>query len=143
MKAYAVPATSGLTARAVPNTTLPATITPDRIETEGIGSVLVCTVTSPPCVEVVLIVNPESVTVTAVLALSTAFRVVMMTEVALGEEALPVAPPLIATAVVALVAKKPGGYDSVMLLPAASAPPAVVVNEMYAAAPVLPEMRSA
>ena len=43
---------------------------------------------------------------------------------------------------VALVAKKPGGYDSVILLPAASAPPAVVVNENVAAAPVLPATRS-
>ena len=88
-------------------------------------------------------VRPVSVTVTAVLAFSTAFPVLMMIDVALGEDALPVAPPLIATAGVALVAKKPGGYDNVMLLPAASAPPAVVVNEMYAAASVLPGMRSA
>ena len=40
------------------------------------------------------------------------------------------------------MAKKPVGYDSVMKLPAASAPPAVVVNENVAAAPVLPATRS-
>ena len=43
---------------------------------------------------------------------------------------------------VTLVAKKPDGYDSVILLPAASAPPAVVVNENVAAAPVLSATRS-
>ena len=53
------------------------------------------------------------------------------------------APPIDTAPVgVALVAKKPDGYESVILLPAASAPPAVVVNENVAAAPVLPEMRS-
>ena len=36
------------------------------------------------------------------------------------------------------MAKKPDGYVSVMLLPLASAPPALVVNENVAAAPVFP-----
>ena len=39
--------------------------------------------------------------------------------------------------------KKPAGYLSVMPVPAASPPPAVVVNENVAAAPVLPATRSA
>ena len=39
------------------------------------------------------------------------------------------------------MAKKPDGYVSVMVLPVASAPPAVVVNENVAAAPVLPATR--
>jgi hypothetical protein len=40
-------------------------------------------------------------------------------------------------------AKKPDGYVSVMLLPAASSPPALVVNQNVAAAPVFPATRSA
>ena len=40
------------------------------------------------------------------------------------------------------MAKKPDGYVSVMLLPLASAPPAVVVNENVAAADVFPATRS-
>jgi hypothetical protein len=38
--------------------------------------------------------------------------------------------------------KKPDGYVSVIMLPAASAPPAVVVNENVAAADALPATRS-
>ena len=51
-------------------------------------------------------------------------------------------PPLICTPGVPVLAKKPVGYVSVMLLLVASAPPAVVVNENVAAAPVLPATRS-
>ena len=87
-------------------------------------------------------VRPVRVTVTAVLELSVAVPVVMTIDVAVGAAALLVAPPLKATVGVVLVAKKPEGYESVMLLPAASAPPAVVVNENVAAAPVFPEIRS-
>ena len=87
-------------------------------------------------------VRPVSVTVTVVLAASVAPAVVMTMEIAVGAAALPVAPPLMLTKGVALVAKKPDGYDSVILLPAARAPPAVVVNENVAAAPVLPATRS-
>ena len=88
------------------------------------------------------IVTPLSVTVTAVLAASIAVPVVMTIDVAVGATALLVAPPLKATAGVALLAKKPNGYESVILPPAASAPPAVVVNENVTAAPVFPEIRS-
>ena len=46
--------------------------------------------------------------------------------------------PLICTPGVPVLEKKPVGYVSVMVLPVASAPPAVVVNENVAAADVLP-----
>ena len=59
-------------------------------------------------------VTPVSVTVTAALAASAAVAVVMTTDVDVGAAALPPAPPLIATAGVADVAKKPDGYVSVM-----------------------------
>jgi hypothetical protein len=51
-------------------------------------------------------------------------------------------PPLIDTPGVPVLAKKPDGYVSVMLLLVASAPPAVVVNENVAAADALPATRS-
>ena len=64
--------------------------------------------------------------------------------VPVGVATEPVAPPpLICTLGDPALAKKPDGYVSVMLLPAASAPPAVVVKENVAAAPVLPATRSA
>ena len=65
--------------------------------------------------------------------------------VAVGVAMVPVGPlPLIVTPKVpAEVVKKPDGYVSVILLPIASAPPAVVVNENVAAAAVLPATRSA
>ena len=50
--------------------------------------------------------------------------------------------PLICTPGVPVLEKKPVGYVSVMVLPVASAPPAVVVNENVAAADVLPAKRS-
>ena len=56
---------------------------------------------------------------------------------------MPVGPlPLICTPGDPALAKKPDGYVSVMVLPVASAPPAVVVNENVAAADALPAMRS-
>ena len=89
-------------------------------------------------------IKPERVTVTAVLAASVAPAVVMTMEVAPGGlMGVKLAPPAdIVPVGVALVAKKPGGYDSVMLLPAASAPTAEVVNENVAVTPVLPATRS-
>ena len=77
------------------------------------------------------------------LAASVVPAVVMTMEVAPGGlMGVKLAPPVdTAPAGVALVAKKPDGYDSVILLPAASAPPAVVVNENVAAAPVLSSTR--
>ncbi len=78
------------------------------------------------------------------LAASVVPAVVMMMEVAPGGlMGVKLVPPVdTAPEGVALVAKKPDGYDSVILLPAASAPPAVVVNENVAAAPVFPATRS-
>ncbi len=63
--------------------------------------------------------------------------------VAVGATMVPVVPPLIVTPKVpAEVVKKPDGYVSVMVLPIASAPPKVVVNENLAAAAVFPATRS-
>ena len=50
--------------------------------------------------------------------------------------------PLICTLGVPVLAKKPAGYVSVMVLLVTSAPPAVVVKENVAAADALPAMRS-
>ena len=50
--------------------------------------------------------------------------------------------PLICTPGVPVLEKKPVGYVSVMVLPAASAPPALVLNENVAAADVFPATRS-
>ena len=66
--------------------------------------------TLPPAVAVLPMVRPVRVTMTAVLAESVAVPVVMTMDVVVGAVALPVAPPLTATAGVALVAKKPDGY---------------------------------
>ena len=64
--------------------------------------------------------------------------------VSVGVAAEPVGPPpLICTLGDPALAKKPDGYVSVMLLPAASAPPAVVVKVNVAAADVLLATRSA
>ena len=63
--------------------------------------------------------------------------------VLVGVATEPVGPlPLICTLGDPALAKKPDGYVSVMLLPTASAPPAVVVNENVAAVPILPATRS-
>ena len=64
--------------------------------------------------------------------------------VPVGVAAEPVGPPpLICTLGDPALAKKPDGYVSVMLLPAASAPPAVVVKVNVATVPALPATRSA
>jgi hypothetical protein len=92
-------------------------------------------------------VRPVSVMVTAVLASIAGefvLAIVMTMEVAPGglmgvKLALPTDT---VPEGVGLVAKNPDGYVSVILLPAASAPAAVVVNENVAAALVLPETRS-
>jgi hypothetical protein len=95
-------------------------------------------------------VKPVTVTVTAVLMDKTKLEfiaevaVVMTICVPVGVATEPVAPlPLICTLGDPALAKKPDGYVSVMLLPAASAPPAVVVKVNVAAAEVLPATRSA
>ena len=82
-------------------------------------------------------VNSVKVTVTAVLAATDAPPVVMMICVAVGVATVPVIPPMLnATAGDPELAKKADGYVSVILLPTASAPPAVVLNENVAAAVV-------
>ena len=86
-------------------------IAPDAVPTEAVGSELVDTVMPDEILAIATpIVRPVSVTVTAVLAESVAVPVVMTMDVVVGAVALPVAPPLTATAGVALVAKKPDGY---------------------------------
>ena len=63
--------------------------------------------------------------------------------VSVGVATEPVGPlPLICTLGDPALAKKPDGYVSVMLLPAASAPPAVVVKVNVAAAELLAATRS-
>ena len=88
------------------------------------------------------IVRPVTVTVTAVLAATAAVAVVTTIWVLVGAATLPPLTPLMVTAGDPALAKKPDGYVSVMVLPVASAPPAVVVNENVAAAPALPAKRS-
>jgi hypothetical protein len=97
----------------------------------------------PPDVGAEPIVKPASMTVTAVLAASEATDVVTTIWVRVGCAQLPLAPPLIDAPGVAVAAKKPDGYVSVMLPPAAIAPPAEVVKMNVAAAAVLAANRSA
>ena len=88
-------------------------------------------------------VRPVTVTVTAVPAAIVPVAVVITICVLVGVATLPVAPgALIVTPGVPVLEKKPDGYVNVMVLPIASAPPAVVVNENVAAADVLPATRS-
>ena len=87
-------------------------------------------------------VRPVTVTVTAVLAATAAVAVVMTIWVLVGVATVPPLTPLIVTAGAPVLEKKPDGYVNVMVLPVASAPPAVVVNENVAAADVLPATRS-
>ena len=62
--------------------------------------------------------------------------------VLVGVATVPVGPlPLMSTAGVPVLAKKPAGYVSVMVLLLASAPPAVVVKEKVASADALPATR--
>ena len=62
--------------------------------------------------------------------------------VLVGVATEPVGPlPLMSTAGVPVLAKKPAGYVSVMVLLVASAPPAVVVKEKVASADALPATR--
>ena len=87
-------------------------------------------------------VRPVTVTVTAALAAIAAVAVVMTMWVPVGVATVPPLTPLIVTPGVPVLAKKPDGYVNVMVLPIASAPPAVVVKENVAAADVLPATRS-
>ena len=81
-------------------------ITPDATKFEVALSALVCTVTLPPAVGVLRKVKPESVTVTAVLALKVAPAVVMTMELVPGAPTEREAPPDTAPEGVGLVAKK-------------------------------------
>ncbi len=81
-------------------------ITPDATDAEAVVSALVCTLTLPPALAAPK-VKPESVTVTAVLAASTAPAVVMTMEVVPGAEMGPrEAPPETVPVGVELPAKK-------------------------------------
>ena len=84
-------------------------ITPVATERETQRSALVCTVTDPAAMGVLPILQPDSVTVTVVLAVSVADVVVMTMEVAPGAAADRDAPPDTAAEGVGLVAKKPDG----------------------------------
>ena len=97
-----------------------------------------------PAVALAPMVKPVTVTVTAVLAAIDWVVIVMTIWVLVGVVTVPVdgSMPLIDTPGVPVLAKKPVGYVSVMLLLVASAPPAVVVNENVAAADALPATRS-
>ncbi len=86
-------------------------------------------------------VRPVTVTVTPLLA-ATAAPVVTTIWVLVGVATAPPLTPLIVAAGDPVPEKKPDGYVSVMVLPIASAPPAVVVNEKVAAAELLPATRS-
>ena len=81
-------------------------ITPDATEFEVTMSALVCTVTLPLPVGVLRKVKPESVTVTAVLALRVAPAVVMTMELVPGTPTTREAPPDTAPVGVGLAAKK-------------------------------------
>ena len=90
-------------------------------------------------------VRPVTVTVTALLPAIASVAMLTMIRVLVGVATVPVGvtpPPLIVTSGVPVLEKKPDGYVSVMLLPLASPPPAVVVNENVAAADVFPATRS-
>ena len=113
-------------------------INPDADPAEAVGSALVAMlmpVALPPVAAPT--VKPVSVTVTAALAASDATDVVTTIWVRAGAAQLPLAPPLMVAPGVAVVAKKPDGYVSVMVPPAAIAPPAEVVKMNVAAAAVL------
>ena len=84
-------------------------IAADVVGREAIGSALDCTVTDPAAMGVLPILQPDSVTVTVVLAVSVADVVVMTMEVAPGAAADRAAPPDTAAEGVGLVAKKPDG----------------------------------
>ena len=98
------------TAKETEQTELELQICPDAVPTDAVGSALVDMVMPDEPAVGMPVIRPVSVTVTAVLAESVAVPVVMTMDAVVGAVALPVAPPLTATAGVALVAKKPDGY---------------------------------
>ena len=86
--------------------------------------------------------SPISVTATLAEAATAAVAVVITIAVDDGGAAVPLTDPLINTLGVAEALKKPGGYVSVIKLPTASAPPAVVAKLNVAATFVLSATRS-
>ena len=86
--------------------------------------------------------SPVRVTTTTVDAATAAVAVVTTIAVADGAAQVPLTDPLINTLGVAELLKKPGGYVNVILLPMASAPPAVVVKLNVAATFALSATRS-
>ena len=86
-------------------------------------------------------VRPVTVTVTPLLA-ATAAPVVTTIWVLVGVATAPPLTPLIVAAGDPVPEKKPDGYVSVILLPIASAPPAVMVKLNVAATFVLSATRS-
>ena len=86
--------------------------------------------------------SPIRVTATLAEAATAAVAVVMTIAVDDGGAAVPLADPLINTLGVAEALKKPAGYVSVMTLPMASAPPAVVAKLNVAATFVLSAIRA-
>ena len=86
--------------------------------------------------------SPVRVTMTFVEAATTAVAVVTTISVADGAAEAPLTDPLINTLGVTELLKKPGGYVNVILLPIASAPPAVVAKLNVAATFVLSATRS-
>ncbi len=123
----------------------PGTIIPLAILKDGVWSALVeiNVMFKIPDVAAAM-VRPVTVTVTAVLAAIDWAAIVMTIWVLVGVATVPVAEPLplIRTPGVPVLEKNREGYVSVMVPPVASAPPAVVVNENVAEAPVLPATRS-
>jgi hypothetical protein len=86
--------------------------------------------------------SPVRVTTTTIDAAIAAVAVVMTIAVADGAAQVPLTDPLINTLGVAELLRKPGGYVKVILLPMASAPPAVVVKLNVAATFALSATRS-
>ncbi len=144
MNGWDTPATLDSVGRAGSKTKVLAKIIPECKKGGKITSTLVDTeIRKSPNVTKLPIVNCVTVTVTAALAAIVAPAVVMMICVAVGVATLPVVlPPLNATCGDPEEAKKADGYVNVILLPGASAPPAVVVNENVAAAVVRAATRS-
>ena len=102
---------------------------PDASPKLAVKSALVDTVIPVPLPAVTgPSLSPISVTATLAEAATAAVAVVMTIAVDDGGAAVPLADPLINTLGVAEALKKPAGYVSVMTLPMASAPPAVVAK---------------
>ncbi len=120
-------------------------IPPEARALEGFGSALVDTVTRPPAVGSLLSETPDSVMVTETPALMVEPAVAILKDVSLGA---PMAVRMqlaveIEPVGVVLLAKNFDGYINEITLPAASAPPAVGVNQNVTPAVVLPITRSA